>query len=161
MSGQARRIDALPFFGAVVHRIAVRYGSTLATGKQHVTLELDGKGLTPRHVGILRNASVICPACGSSIEPFRARKGRKTERTPETIGRMFVSVSCCYADSPGCARGKAASAEIARLVSVILAAQKPPTTPPAASPAPPVKAAPLSEPPRSNEPNQLGLRGFL
>ena len=155
-----RRLDELTFFKHVVRRISVRYGSLLATGKQHVTLELDAKGLTPRQIGTVLSATVACPSCGSRVNPFRSRRGRKPERAPEKTGRLFLSATCRLQDSIGCARGSAASNEIDRLVKVILAVQRlPPTAPPAASSVPPPKPALPLEPSRPNESSQLAFRG--
>lgn len=157
-----RRVDELPFFRHVVRRIAVNSGTVLATGKAHTTLELDARGLTPRQIGTVLGATVACPSCGSRVNPFRSRRGRRPERAPEKIGRLFLSATCRLQDSIGCARGSAASNEIDRLVKVILASQKlPPTAPPTASSLPPPKPALPAEPRRSNESNQLGLRGVL
>jgi hypothetical protein len=139
----ARHVDDLPFFSHIVDRIDVRRGSLLATGKQHVTLELDTRGLAPRQIGVLRNATVACPACGSRIQPFRTRRGRRADRIPDSVGRMFISGSCRYEDSPGCARGKAASTEVQRLVQVIEQRQQQRRTPPANVPA--VTQAPMQE----------------
>jgi hypothetical protein len=147
------RIDELPFFGHVVARLQIRRGSTLATGKQHVTIELDASGLNARQIGTLRNATVACPACGSRVHPFRARRGRTPERAAESVGRMFVSVACRYADSSGCARGKGASTEVQRIVAATEQRQQQLREPPC-RPSPP-KSAP-------SEPAQLPLlRGLL
>ena len=56
-----------------------------------------------------------CVACGALVQPVRSRRPPGNKRRDNPTASLYLAVTCTLAQRIGCSRGKAASAEYARI----------------------------------------------
>lgn len=117
---------AHPLWPGLVRSIVVEAGTLLATGRRHRRLELPVHEMAVERVKAILAMRVPCAACGSSIQPFRSRKGKSAGRA-ERPGRLFLALTCALEDRIGCSRGSAASEAYERVLRHIGALKRAPT----------------------------------